>query len=299
MAFRSGLQPKSKRARTKVSPKRTGMKGERKSMTSSGTAAVPPSSSWIEISKEGLELIRGFPSTCKKVELKDRIETKGDPDGSPTQLLSVDPGRRYRLMIENSIALKAIRGMMGSRTYRFRLSNVVTISSNGSGILNSVLAASTLGSTTDWTAFSSIFSEFFILSYSALYEPVSMYNYPLTGVVATSVSSLPVGLAALQHGEAAYTSVSSMANHSSYEFHNTGKAFVFHWKNNENPRAGVLVNPVSGGSTLVQGWCLTSDVSNYTGQIQYLTASAPPALPVSEVVGNITTHYYVLFRIRA
>jgi hypothetical protein len=124
---------------------------------------------------------------------------------------------------------------------------------------------------------------------------VSRYNYPLTGVTATSVSSLPVGTASLFHQQASYSSLAQMSNAVTFGYHNTADPFVHTWNNNERPMSGVVV---AYAASQTQGWALSTGPAVYQGNIQILTQSAPPALPVSQVIGVFKVMYHVLFRNR-
>jgi len=190
--------------------------------------------------------------------------------------------------------IKAITSMIGvDRIFKMRLGSVVTISSSALGIVNSVLNVNAIASSADFSSFSTIFTEFFVVKMTAAFVPVSRYQYPLTGVAATSISNRLVGVVPLYHSASAYTSVSTMSNNSSFKHHSTADPFSFTWVNNEDWRAGVT------SSSTNQSWLPTASGGSYNGFIQFLSNAAPPALPASEVLGDIVVSYDVLFRARS
>jgi hypothetical protein len=193
--------------------------------------------------------------------------------------------------------LKLARSVAGSKIYRIPVGTNLAINANGSGFINAVIATATVAATSDFTTFAGIFDQFFVVSMTAHYTPVSRYNYPLTGVTATSVSSLPLQVTSLQHASAAYSTTSTMANHDGVVMHNTADPFVHKWINVEKPC--VMVAPTSSGLA-TQNWCETAatPAALYTGQIQFLTDQSTPPLQVSARIGSFLVRYDVLWRVR-
>jgi len=199
---------------------------------------------------------------------------------------------------ESSVLLKHVAvAMFGDRTYPFRISSAVSMSSNGTGIVNSVISAATLGTLAEFSPFSALFNEFFITSFHISWEPVSMYNGPIGFVNATNVASLPITVVDIQHGAGPYPNYQAATNNFKYAHHNTGRPFKYKWTNTEKPGSHTNPFPVAGTNP-TQSWCLTADADNYTGQIQIISPSAPPGLPTSVALGNFFVDYYVLFRLR-
>jgi hypothetical protein len=192
------------------------------------------------------------------------------------------------------------RSLLGTRIYRISLGTNLAIAANSSGFVNSIIAVNSVAMTGEFASFANIFDEYFVVSMKASYMPVSRYNYPLTGVTATSVSSLPLQTVCLQHDSPAYTTTSAMANHASCKMRSTGDPFVTKWINTESYRIPTVVNP---STTLVatQSWCETGSVAapGYTGAIQYLTDQATPPLQIGARIGSFLVQYDVLFRARA
>jgi len=248
------------------------------------------------ISSDALADLRSLATLKEKVEYKVPIpQFRGSE--APTSLSHPHPGYVLRETKESTILKTALSRMFSNRIYNFRVTTALNVSSNGTGIVNSIIGMSTIQSTPDFVALSGVFNEFFIKTCDVKYEPVSMYNYPLTGIPSTSVSSLPLGVADLQHSQAAYTNLSNMTENWRYEHNNTGRPFRFRWQNVEKAKSTVTsADAVSGGFT--QNWCLCTDAASYTGTIQFLTQSAPPALPTSQVLGTFLVEWNVLFRVR-
>jgi len=228
------------------------------------------------------------------------------PSGPAPTLLSPAPvptgwfERKEDLKVPDEHTSRFARSLVGDKVYRISLGTNLAIASNSSGFVNSVIAVNTVASTAEFASFATIFDEYFVVAMSCRYMPVSRYNYPLTGVTATSVSSLPMQHVCLQHDSPAYTTTSTMANHASTRMVTTGDPFRVTWRNTENPSAFTVVNP---STTLVatQSWCQTNSTAapGYTGAIQFLTDQATPPLQISARIGSFLVKYDVLFRARA
>jgi hypothetical protein len=217
-------------------------------------------------------------------------ESKSQSSDAPEAIVPWRPTKH--LKIEKGL-LAAMSTIVGTdKIYRFKLSTVVTISSSATGIVNSVINASSVLSSPEFSAFSGIFQEFFIRDFSATFVPASRYQYPTTGTSAISVANRALGVVSLYHASPAYTSVGALVNNRTHQFLSTADPWSHKWTNNEDPYAGVA------SSTANQAWELTS-TGVYAGQIQFLSNSAPPALPVSTVIGDIRVVYDVLFRARS
>jgi hypothetical protein len=238
--------------------------------------------------------LRAILSLKEKVEYKVPIPPFRGSE-APAMLQPPHPGYLLRETKESQILTTVMSRMFSNKWYQFRISTILNISSSGTGAINSTIAMSLVQSNPDFVALSGVFNEFFIKSATVKYEPNSMYNYPLTGVVATSVSSLPVGCADLQHAQPAYTSITSATENWRYEHNNSGRPFVYGWQNSESPNSTVTPD-TSGVNT--QSWCMVSNAANYTGNLQFISQPAPPALPVSQVLGVFLVEWDLLFRVR-
>jgi hypothetical protein len=188
----------------------------------------------------------------------------------------------------------ALSRLFMDKVYKFRLATVLTMSSSGAGSVNSTLAVNAIGSNPDFVALSTVFNEFFVVCMDVKWVPVSHYNYPLTGVPATSVSSLPIGCAQLQHGQTPYTSTALASNNYDFSLKSTGDPWSYRWVNIEKSSQGIVDNGVP-----TQSWCVASDFSQYSGLLQFIAPSAPPGLPASQVLGNFLVEWELLFRVRA
>lgn len=210
----------------------------------------------------------------------------------------VSPQSFRYLPTQNSLSLTSLyKSMFRGGVYPFRLSTALNMSSSGAGAINSVINIDAVRSSTDFSALSGIFEEFFVVKCHVDYQPVSRYQYPLGGTSTLSVANLPIGVASLQHAAVAYTSASALLNNYAAAWHSTGDPFSFTWKNVESPNTYGIKETDSKNT---QGWCDmgTGGGQAYTGQIQIISQSTPPALPFSQVVGTFATHFYLLCRIR-
>jgi len=215
---------------------------------------------------------------------------------APTRLEPPWLGYEFVDTRESQLLKTALSRMFAKKQYGFRLATALNMSSSGAGIVNSIIQNTILAANTDFSSLSSVFNEFFVERFDVLWEPVSLNNFPLTGLPdGKTVSSLPMGAADLQHNAPAYTSMAGMTENFRYKHTNTGRAFQYSWLNTESRGSTVL--PQATGE-LTQAWCLTSAASTYQGTLQFLTQSAPPGLPVSSVLGTFLVEHLVYFRVR-
>jgi len=229
-----------------------------------------------------------------KVEHKKNVPQYRGRD-APNMLTIPSLGYEHIDSKESALLVSALRSMFGNKHYEFRLSTALNMSSSGAGIVNSTLSNSVLVSQVDFVALAGVFNEFFIKGFTAYWQPVSQYQYPLGGTSTLSVANLPLGCADLQHGQAAYSSLTAMSDNFRFTWHNTGRPFVVTWVNTEK----VSETVVASLTAPTQSWCTVNNASNYQGTLQFLTQSAPPALPFSQVLGTFIVHFDVLFRVRA
>lgn len=188
-----------------------------------------------------------------------------------------------------------LRSLFTDKHYHFRLSTALNMSSSSGGAVNSTLSNSALVTNVDFISLSTVFNEFFIESFEAHWQPVSLYNYPLSGSIGTNVSSLPLGVADLQHGQAAYSNLSTMTDNFHFKFVNTGAPFTSVWRNTERMGDTTLASLTDP----TQSWCTSNNATNYQGTLQFLSQSAPPGLPASQVLGVFAVYWNVYFRVRA
>jgi len=247
--------------------------------------------------EQKLGLIRTSALAMQSLMIK---EEKKEPvprfrgTAAPSALSDPFPGFVAIDTAESKLLRNTLSTFFNDGHYMFKLKTSLSMASSGTGIVNSAINNNALAATAEFSSLSAIFSEFFITRMDVAWEPNSMYNYPLTGTAATTVSSLPIGCADLQHSQPAYTSQGAMANNHRYAFHNTGRPFHYSWVNSESPSSTVLASPTAP----VQGWAETSNGSAYTGNVQFLSQSAPPALPATQVLGTFAVSWTVLFRVR-
>jgi len=226
------------------------------------------------------------------VEFKEPIPSFKGRD-APNSLTIPHSGYQYTDTKESLILTNVMRGLFRDKIYGFRLSTALNMSSSSSGIVNSVINVDVVRSSPDFSAISSIFQEFFVKKVEAKWIPNSRYQYPLSGTSTLSIANLPIGCAQLQHYAAAYTSLGALANNYDAKYHSTGDPFTYSWVNVEKSSEGTL--PVT---SVTQSWCDTGGSQTYGGSVQFLSQSAPPALPFSQVLGTFMVHWDLLFRVR-
>jgi hypothetical protein len=236
-------------------------------------------------------------SLMTKVEAKESAPRYRGSD-SPTPLAIPFSGYTTISTKESELLVSALRSMFTDRHYRFRLSTALNMSSSGAGIVNSTISNSVLVSQVDFVSLSSVFNEYFVKSFTAHWMPLGRYQYPLTGggTPITTVANLPMAIADLQHGQAAYSAMSLMSDNFRVKFHSTGDPFSVSWLNTENESKESVVASLTAPT---QSWCPVNNASNYQGTLQFLTQSAPPGLPTSQVLGTFLVHWDVIFRVRA
>lgn len=239
---------------------------------------------------------------CKTITALMVMEEKKHPiptfrgTDAPTTLQNILPNYVFTDTKESIILRDSFRTLFGDKHYKFRLSTALNMSSSGTGIVNSVISNSVLASQADFVSLSSVFNEFFVVQFMVRWMPVSRYQYPLGGTSTLSIANLPIGKADLQHGQNAYTSLSAMADNFAVGYHSTGDPFTERWINVEDPNKETTITSLTAPT---QSWCTQNNVSNYQGTLQFLSQAAPPALPISQVLGTFMVHWDVLFRCRA
>jgi len=197
--------------------------------------------------------------------------------------------------------LKVYRSMFPpGKIHRIKLGTNLAMSSNGSGFVNSAIAINSVASTADFASLASVFDEYFVVSVTAHYMPISRYSFQLFAPGSSVSASLPMQVVCLQHDSAPYSTTSTMANHGTCVIRNSGDPFTTVWRNIESPKTPTVVNPTT---TLIatQGWCQTNSTAapGYTGAIQFLTdQSSPPLLVASYRVGSFLVVYDVLWKVR-
>lgn len=229
------------------------------------------------------------------VEAKEHIPPFKGKD-APTSLTIPHTGYQLTDTKESSLLRNNLRSLFGDRHYEFRLSTALNMSSSGAGIVNSTISNSVLVSQADFVSLSSVFNEYFVKKFTVHWMPVSRYQYPLGGTSSVSVANLPIGKADLQHGQAAYTNLAAMSDNFRVGYHSTGDPFTETWVNTEKISQETVVTTLTAPT---QSWCTTNNASNYQGTLQFLSQSAPPALPFSQVLGVFLVHFDVVFRVRA
>jgi len=243
---------------------------------------------------EILPSCRSVCSTMTLVEYKAPVPVYRGSD-APTQLRGDEIAYRFAETKDSLVLRNTFRSLFGDKHYRFRIATVLNMSSSATGAVNSVVNNSSLGLTSDFASLSAVFNEFFVVAFQVKWVPVGRYQYPLTGLSTTTVANLPLGMADLQHGQAAYTSLTNMSNNFGFGFHSTGDPFTMLWTNTEKYNKETVVTSTTAPT---QSWCTSANALNYLGTLQFLTQPAPPSLPVSQLLGVFAVTWDVLFRVR-
>jgi len=246
-------------------------------------------------SSEILKHCASVLKTMMLVEHKEPVPTFRGSD-APTALRLPHPGYIHSDTKESLVLRDTFRTLFGDKHYKFRLSTVLNMSSSGAGVVNSTISNAVLVSQVDFVSLSTVFNEYFVQGFTVKWVPVSRYQYPLGGTSTLSVANLPMGKADLQHGQAAYSSLSTMSDNFAVGYHSTGDPFTERWNNTEDANKETVVASLTAPT---QSWCPVNNASNYQGTLQFLTQSAPPALPFSQVLGTFMCHWDVIFRVRA
>jgi hypothetical protein len=246
---------------------------------------------------EYLRSCRMVASCMDQLESKEVLPTYKGKD-APVPLALKHPGFTYADTKESTVMRDTFRSLFGDKHYSFRLSTALNMSSSAAGHVNSTISNSVLTSQADFVSLSTVFNEYFVVGFEVKWMPNSRYQYPNGRTVATAleVASLPIGKASLQHGQAAYSSLTAMADNFAFGYHSTGDPFVERWINTEKPSTETVVTSLTAPT---QSWCPVNNASNYQGTLQFLAQAVPPALPVSTVLGTFVAHWHVLFRVRA
>jgi hypothetical protein len=203
------------------------------------------------------------------------------------------------LKTEVSLLKGALRGMFSGKRYTMNIGYTPTISTNGSGIVNAVIACASIGTLTEWPAFQQLFDEFFIVSMHCRYMPVSRYQYPVASSPATLNTSFPMTSSSLFHGVGNYTNVAGAVNNPTTMWRSSSDPWTHRWINNENINSDVVVSSSTSSTAPTQGWCLTatSPSQNYSGTVQYLSGMG--TLVASTVIAQLAVTFVVVLRNRA
>jgi hypothetical protein len=243
-----------------------------------------------------LKSVRQVASVMSLVEHKELIPPFRGRD-APNMLTNPHSGYVLAETKESLVLRDTFRTLFGDRIYPFRLSTALNMSSSAGGVVNSTISNSVLVSQVDFVSLATVFNEFFIQDFEVRWMPNGRYQFPLTGLPdGKTISNLPIGSANLQHGQAAYSSLTTMSDNYDVGYHSTGDPFSRKWINTENSHVDTMVASLTAPT---QSWCPVNNASNYQGTLQFLSQSAPPGLPVSSVLGTFMVHFHVLFRVRA
>jgi len=158
---------------------------------------------------------------------------------------------------------------------------------------------------------------FFLHKVTVRFEPINQFQ--VVSVVANAASTsanqqfvalnAPIVVYGLQHDQADYADSSNAAQNAmegmQCKFTNTGRPWVFAWKNVERfDQKGSLGDQTTAATT--QSWCQVANVSKLGGGIGVVsliptntTPSTERMIPLSEPFGNVMMTYDVSFRVRS
>jgi len=225
-------------------------------------------------------------------------------DGAPISSPKTTPTPQVlKLELSRPVGLRAMlassRLFMGP--YKFRLASQISMSSNGSGYVNSVLNVATVSSSSDFSSLASVFGEFFVHSLKLTWMPQSIYSGPIgfVNTTLTQASNLPIVVSSSQHGTPAYSTATDALNNGKSRYESTGVRFAYTWKNVETHKVMTMVSPLATSAVSTQGWCRSDSTSAgaYTGHVQFLSGTTS-GLPASAALGSFACEWLVFFRNR-
>lgn len=221
------------------------------------------------------------------------------PEAEPTRDMILNPSRED-VVKGARMAMRGTNSM--EKIWRFRVGNSVAISCNGAGSVNAVIAVNSVTLVGDWTSFTAIFDEFFVVSMRNSYRPMSRYAMPPGCTTTTGIQNpynQPVIVTATHHGAPVATTMTGAAENPTAKLVSMGDPFTYVWKNVEKYKGGVAPQASETGTIPTQGWALTgaSATSTYTGQVLYL-GIPPVGQNANAALGQFMNEYTVLFRCR-
>jgi hypothetical protein len=183
---------------------------------------------------------------------------------------------------------------------RAYLGSSAGMNTSGAGLVNLNTSNATIHSLGEWSAWSTLFDEFFVLAIEIQFVPTSMFQYGIGAAPGTTLTSVPITVTSLHHGVSSYSTTATAMENATTRVHSTATPWTYVWKNVENPRSGVVVSPELSGSVATQNWCLTAatPAALYTGLVQYLGDDVLGPASATQF-GRVLIRYDLLFRLRA
>jgi hypothetical protein len=244
----------------------------------------------------------GSPAEESKTSPPSEMKWTMVPDTSGRQG-AAEEAKESQLTSLLKLNATVMRGVMAKmsrgRVFRTRTGYIGAITTSAAGVINASINCSTLGTTTEFSAFQGIFDEFFIHSFTVKYEPNNQFFGPCNLDAAPFVSWSSTALigAPVYHGAPSYASASDMINNVDNRVLHTGKPWSVRWNNNEDAKSTVLVSPSTSLPVASQGWCLFTGVGLYTGFYQLRTSLALP-FTSAKTMGQTIISFDVSFRAR-
>lgn len=192
--------------------------------------------------------------------------------------------------------MRSMSGKGRGATYRVHVGTVATLTTGGGGVVNTVYSNTGIASSPEFIPYAALFDEFFIHSLQIGFEPLNQYMNTQASSFTAPVSGMLL-LAPLYHEALPYTVTADMANNVRVKKVHSGRTWTYTWRNNEDPKSGVLAAPFPSSSIPCQGWCLTAAAAAalYSGQIQVRNNFAFSGA-ASSVLGDVLVRWDVTFR---
>lgn len=218
------------------------------------------------------------------------------PPGSPVAIESCHEPLLARAPLLKLMRLK-LKGMQQVRTTFANASNATTSSA---GLINLVIANTTLPTLTEFSNYATIFDEFFVHGFQVDFLPYDRYLALVATTPGTNHTSTPCISVSLQHGVSGYTTMAFAYSNESAKPFMTSDASRHVWKNTESVKTPTVINP-TGSAVATQGWCLTASApaSLYTGTVQYINSVQIGNGLGAIQIGQFFVKWDVSFRIRA
>jgi len=242
---------------------------------------------------EVMEAANQLLTTSVLEEFKDPIPPYEGKD-APTRLKPPPLGFKVVPTKSKDLSLTLLKSVLAGKEMQFRIATVLDMSSTGTGAINSTISCNTITSNAEFTALSLLFEEFFINKLTVRWQPVSRYNGPVGFAPLTNIGSRPMVCACLQHQQSAYTNMSGASNNYQARIQNSGDPFTYTWVNVEKKSSTVAVEATGP----IQSWAGFGRIPDYTGTIQFISQSAPPALPTTQVLGTFMVDWDISVRVR-
>lgn len=180
------------------------------------------------------------------------------------------------------------------KIWRFRVGGVLSLSTGATGSVNSVISVSTVATIPAFATLTNLFNEFFVVSMTTRFMPLSIFNIPGQLPTATKNSNQPLGSVAIQGTEGFYSLLNVMGNNPTFRQNSTGVPFTFTWRNYNKYKYSEA--PTATTTPTYSGWCPVASASTYLGACQYLTNGAQGEATTN--IGTFAVSFDVAWRVK-